>query len=161
LEVIRNFRALLAALVLAAGSAEASVVFNDTVLVSGAEYLEVIDLPFDSPGTYRVTATDLRWQGTPLQALSFGVFSSTQPIATRTGAGTLEFFKAGSGQVFLQVYARTVAPRYAGLVALTGETVAVVPLPASLVLLLSALGAAVLPRVRERFIARAARVSNV
>lgn len=131
--------------------ARAAEGYSNTVLVSGRESLEVFALPFDAPGSYRVTATDLRWLNTPLEALSFGVFSSTQAIETRSGAGTLEFFKAGPGKVFLQLYARTTGPRYSGLVSLRGEAVAVVPLPASLLLLASALAAAALPQLGRRF----------
>lgn len=129
----------------AAFEARADVVYTDTVLVTGAESLQVFALPFDAPGAYRITATDLRWPSVELSALSFGAFTSTESLATRSGAGTLEFFMAGPGQVFLQLYARTVTPYSAGLVAIRGEAVTVVPLPASLVLLLSALGAAGLP----------------
>jgi hypothetical protein len=132
------------------GAAQAATVYSDTVLVRGRESLKVFALPFDAAGNYRITATDLRWGNTPLEALSFGVFTSTQAIATHQGAGTLEFFKAGPGAIFLQIYARTTEPRFAGLVSLHGETVAVVPLPASLLLLVSALGAGALPRLRRR-----------
>ena len=132
------------------GSAEAAVVFNDAVLVRGPEALAVLDLPFDAPGTYRVTATDMNWLGTPLAALSFGAFTSTQALETRIGAGTIEFFHASSGRVFLQLYARTGAPRYAGLIVVRGEMVNVVPLPASLLLLASSLGVAGLARLCGR-----------
>jgi hypothetical protein len=133
------------------GAAGAATVYTDTVLTSGAEYLGVFELPLQLPGTYSVTATDLKWLNTPLQALSFGVFTSTQTLATRVGAGTLEFFNAGTSKVFLQLYARTAAPRYAGLVGLDATAVAVVPLPASLVLLVSALVATWLAGLRRRF----------
>jgi hypothetical protein len=147
---VRWFAVWLGLAALASGSAQAAVVYYNTVLVSGRESLEVFALPLDAPGSYRITATDLRWNNTPLEALSFGVFTSTQTLETRVGAGTLEFFKAGPGQVFLQLYARTTAPRFAGLVWFKGESVAVVPLPASLLLLLSALGAAALPQLGRR-----------
>lgn len=138
-----------AALAATSGRADAAQIYSDTVLVSGPEYLSVVELPVQLPGTYRVTATDLNWLNTPLQALSFGVFTSTQSLGTRSGAGTLEFFNAGQGKVFLQLYAKTSAPRFAGLVALTGDAVAVVPLPASLPLLLSGLGVAAWLRRRS------------
>ena len=134
-------------------TASAATVYTDTVLTSGSEYLGVFELPLELPGTYSVTATDLKWLNTPLQALSFGVFTSTQTLATRVGAGTLEFFNAGTSKVFLQLYARTAAPRYAGLVGLEANAVAVVPLPASLVLLASALAATWLAGLRRRFAA--------
>ncbi len=152
--MLRQLCAAAAAAVLLTGwtcTVNAATVYTDTVLVSGSEYLSVIELPIDLSGTYRVTATDLQWLSTPLQALSFGVFTSTGSLATHVGAGTLEFFNAGTGKVFLQLYARTAAPRYAGLVALEGTAVAVVPLPASLALLASALVASWLAGLRRRF----------
>jgi hypothetical protein len=142
--------ALLAALLVAAQAVEADVVYTDRVLITGSESLQVFEMPFDAPGSYRITATDLRWPTAELAALSFGAFTATESLATRSGAGTLEFFMAGPGRVFLQLYARTAGPEYAGLVAIQGESVAVVPLPASLVLLLSALGAAALPSLGRR-----------
>jgi hypothetical protein len=125
-----------------AGTAEAAIVYSDTVLVRAPEFASVIELPTPTTAsTYRVTATDLNWLGVPLQALSFGVFTATAPIKSQVGAGTLEFFYAGTDKLFLQLYAKTAPSKSAGLVGLQADCVAVVPLPASLWLLLSALGA--------------------
>jgi hypothetical protein len=132
-------------LALPAGRAHATAVFSDTVLVKGPEYLTVLQLPLDTAGSYKVTATDLKWPSTPLQALSFGVFTSTQSLGLMQGAGTLEFYKAGSDKIFLQIYAKTSAPKYAGLVGVVVES-NVVPLPSSLVLLVSGVAGAVLTR---------------
>jgi hypothetical protein len=119
---------------------QGAAVYSDTLLVRGPEYLTRIDLPLNSIGTYKITATDLEWFGAPLQALSFGVFTSTHQMKMMQGPGTLEFFKAGADKIFLQVYARTVGPKFGGLVSLRVEGQAPVPLPASVVLLASALG---------------------
>lgn len=129
---------------IAGGRANAAAVFADTVLVRGPEFLTKLELPpLDSPGTYKVTATDLKWLDTPLEALSFGIFTSTQAIKSMQGPGTFEFYRAGSDKLFLQVYAKTVGPRYAGLVSVYVENEqAPVPLPASIVLLASAIGGA-------------------
>jgi hypothetical protein len=148
-------RAVLCSLVMlwAAGCAApagAAMLFSDTVLVKGREYLTVVELPLDSIGTYKITATDLKWFGTPLEALSFGVFTATQPVSSLQGPGTLEFFKAGPGKVFLQLYARATGPRFAGLVTLQAEGQPPVPLPASVLLLASALGAGALARGAKR-----------
>jgi hypothetical protein len=124
--------------------AQAVAVFSDTVLVKGPQYLNSIELPLASTGTYTITATDLEWFGAPLEALSFGVFTATQSLKTMQGPGTLEFFKAGADKVFLQLYARTSGPKFAGLVSVQVDGQAPVPLPASLVLLVSALGGSVL-----------------
>jgi uncharacterized iron-regulated membrane protein len=131
------------ALLLAAqvDTADATVVYSDTVLARGPEYAATFELPTAPSGTYRVTATDLKWLNVPLQALTFGVFTATGPIKTLVGAGTFEFFNAGTSKLFLQLYARTGAAQSAGLIGVQVESVAVVALPASLWLLLSALGA--------------------
>jgi hypothetical protein len=122
------------------GAAEAAPVYSDTVLARGPEYGSSIELSLPGPGNYSVTAKDLKWLDVPLQALSFGVFTAKAPIETMVGAGTLEFFNAGEGKVFLQLYARPGVGKSAGLIGLHVDSFAVVPLPASLWLLLSALG---------------------
>jgi hypothetical protein len=133
---------------------KANVVYSDTVLVKAPEFAAVFELPTASaPSNYRVTATDLNWLGAPLQALSFGVFTATSQVKSRSGAGTLEFFYAGTDKLFLQLYARTAPLKSAGLVGLQADCVTVVPLPASFWLLLSALGAAGAWRWRWRGIA--------
>jgi hypothetical protein len=139
--------AMLALTLVPHDSAWGTTVYSDTVLVSGSETLSVFELRLDAPGDYRVTATDLGWLNTTLQALSFGVFTSTQSIATRAGPGTIEFFHAGTGPVYLQLYARTLASSPAGLIGVNAATV--VALPSSLLLLASALFAAALPRLRR------------
>ena len=136
-----------------AGTAHAAIVYSDTVLVKAPEFASVIELPASTTASnYRITATDLNWLGVPLQALSFGVFTATGQIKSKIGAGTLEFFYAGTDKLFLQLYAKTAPSKSAGLVGLQADVVAVVPLPASLWLLLSALGATGTWRsVRSRF----------
>jgi hypothetical protein len=138
------------------GKAEAAVVYSDTLLVRAPAFATAIELSLPTSGTYRVTATDLNWFNVPLQALSFGVYTSTTSLASRVGAGTLEFFNAGQGKVFLQIYAVTAPGKSAGLVSLQAESM-VVALPASLWLLLSALGATGFWRWWERRIAEFAR----
>ena len=132
------------------GTGEAAVVYTDTVLARGPEYAAAFELPTAPSGTYRVTATDLQWLNVPLQALTFGVFTATGPIKTLAGAGTFEFFNAGTSKVFLQLYARPGASKSAGLIGVQIDSVAVVALPGSLWLLLSALGATGLWRWWER-----------
>jgi hypothetical protein len=68
------------------------------------------------------------------------VFGATGPISTKIGAGTLEFFNAAPGKVFLQLYANTGQSVAGALVAWQMESIAAVALPASIWLLLSALG---------------------
>ena len=133
-------------LALPSGRAHAVAIFGDTVLVKGPEYLTVLELPLDAvAASYKVTATDLKWLDAPLQALSFGVFTSTGSLGTLQGPGTLEFYKASSDKVFLEIYAKTAAPKYAGLVSVIVEPkVAPVALPSSIVLLWSGLGGALL-----------------
>src|SRR5262249_49607886 len=89
--------------------------YNDTVLVTGPEYLAKFDLPVDGAGRYQVTATDLKYLNKALDTLWFGVFTATQPLATRQGAGTLEFFlSSASEKVSLQIYAKPAAGLSAG-----------------------------------------------
>lgn len=123
-----------------AGAAGAVQVYSDTLLATGPEYATSIGLSLPSPGNYSVTATDLRWLNASLEALSFGVYTATAPLSTAVGAGTLEFFNAGYDKLFLQVYVKPAAGKSAALVGLKVDA-AVVPLPASAWLLLSALGA--------------------
>lgn len=138
-------------LALSAARADAAAIFGDTVLVKGPEYLTVLELPLDTVGSYKVTATDLKWLNAPLQALSFGVFTSTQSLGSLQGPGTLEFYKASTDKVFLQIYARTAAPKYAGLVSVVVESkLAPVPLPSSFVLLVSGIGGVLLRRRAAR-----------
>lgn len=154
---------LLAVVLLAAAAApaRAALVFSDAVLVRGPENLTSLELPLDAIGTYRVTATDLRWFGAPLQALSFGVFTATQPLQIMSGAGTLEFFKASPGKIFLQIYTQTVGPQLASLIAVQVEDTAPVPLPASLLLLASALGGGALLRTGRRLRARTSELARL
>jgi hypothetical protein len=134
-------------LALPGGRAHAIAVFSETVLVTGPEHLTVLELPLDAIGNYKVTATDLKWLDAPLQALSFGVFTSTQSLGSLRGPGTVEFYKVSSDKVFLQIYAQTTAPKYAGLVSVVVEpNLAPVALPSSIVLLVSGIGGALLWR---------------
>jgi hypothetical protein len=139
--VLRSLAVLLA--LAAACSAHATTVpietvpYSDTVLVQGTQ-LDVVELFLDGPGTYTVTATDLHWFDEPLAALSFGVFRPDGPIVTMQGAGTLEFFNAAAGNVFLQLYARADGLHDVGLVSLVVAP-AVVPLPPPAALLGTAL----------------------
>jgi hypothetical protein len=138
---LRLMKVACAALVLAAGArgAGATVLYSDTVLVRGPEFLGTYELPLNALTTYKVTTKDLEWFGVPLQALKFGVFTATGPIKSMDGAGTLEFFKAAPGKVFLQIYARPAGPHLAGLVSVDCQTELVVPLPPSILLLASSL----------------------
>jgi len=139
-------------LLIPGGRAQATALFADTVLVKGPEYLTVLELPIDTIGSYKVTATDLRWLNVPLQGLSFGVFTSTQSLKSMQGPGSFEFYKAGSDKVFLQIYSKTMAPKFAGLVSIIIEHSApAVSLPSSALLLLSAIvGVVLLPRLSPR-----------
>jgi hypothetical protein len=141
---------IVAWLAIPGGRAHATAVFSDTVLARGPENLTVVELPIDAIGNYEVTATDLQWLGTSLQALSFGVFTSGQLLKSMQGPGTFEFYKASSDKVFLQIYSRTTAPKFAGLISVLVESAAPpVPLPSSLLLLVSGIGAALLSRRRS------------
>lgn len=121
--------------------------YSNTVLVSGQQSLRVLELPFESRGGYWVDTKDLEWFDTPLTDLSFGVFTATDMLASKQGAGTLEFYKAGSEKVFLQIFAKPAGPHFAGLVGVRAGSV--VPLPPSAGLLVSGF-AAVLVLLRRR-----------
>ena len=127
---------LAALLVAGAGTARAEMMtlpYSGSVTVTGTA-LEIVELQVASAGKYQVTATDLNWLGTPLQALSFGVFTSTTPLGTMQGAGSFAF-DAQPGKLFLQVYATAGGSRGVGLVGLDVVSIAPVPLPSSIVLL--------------------------
>ena len=132
---------LLAAwLALPTEAAQAAAVYTDTVLVQGPEFLTVLSLPLDNLGSYKITATDLKWFDTPLQGLSFSVSTSAKTLASLKGAGSFDFFKSTSENVYLKIYAHTLGPRFAGLLSITAEEeLAPVSLPGSLGLLVSAL----------------------
>jgi hypothetical protein len=149
-------------------AAQASMTsYSDTVTVLGQEYLGVLELPLDAPGRYQVTVTDLKWFNVPLDTLKFTLFTATAPIASSQTAGTIEFFHASEEKVFLQLYAKPAAPRYAGLIGV--QETAVVPLPASLWLLGSGLAALFVPgglralarSIAAFLVARAAQLQDV
>src|SRR5262249_29872894 len=142
----RTLKAASVALALiVAGRANATSVYSDTVLAHGSEFLTTIELPVTTGATYRVTLKDLNWFGAPMEALNFGIFTAPGRIMpmqsvppAHPGAGAFEFFTAAPGKVFLQIYARPIAPRFAGLIGVDCD-VAVVGLPSSILLLLSGL----------------------
>src|SRR5262245_20136313 len=152
-----SLRLLSAVLVLVgSSSAEAAVVYSDTVLARGPEYLSTTELALPSQGTYQITTTDLHWLDAPLSALSFGAFTATAPIKTKVGAGALEFYYAGTGKVFMQLYARTATGKSAGLIGMQVTSATVVALPASLWFLFSGLLAGgFLGRLQRRDVATA------
>jgi hypothetical protein len=153
--VVRGAWLALALVLTVAGAARADdPLYSSVIRASGTadapEFLTSIEMPITAAGRYQITTTDKKWLNVPLQGLSFGVFTSKGTIASKEGAGVLEFFNAGQGKVFLQIYALTGAPYYAGLIGVKAETMAVVALPSSLLLLASALGGAAFLRPRRR-----------
>jgi FkbM family methyltransferase len=141
---------VLAVLATWSSAVEATVVYSGTTLARGPEFASTTELPLGGAGMYQITTTDLRWLNAPFAALTFGAFTATAPIKTMTTAGTLEFFYGGQGKVFLQLYARPASGKSAGLIGVEVNQVAVVALPASLWLLLSALSVAGFWRWQER-----------
>ncbi len=134
-----------------AGSAEGAMLYSNTIMVKGSESVKTIELPIEAEGSYRVTMKDLKWFDKESPLLTLGIFTSTEKITTLQGAGTLDFFKAaGTGKVFLQIYARPPGPQFADLIGIQIESQAVVPLPSSILLLSSVLVACALARGRIR-----------
>src|SRR5262245_4946017 len=114
-----------------AGSAAAEqVLYSSTIRAAGSaaapEFLTSIEMPITAAGDYRSTTKDWRGFDVPLQALSFGVYTSKGKIAGREGAGILDFFNPGQGKIFLQIYALTSGSHYAGLIGVQCDPLQVV-----------------------------------
>jgi len=142
-------------LALPVGTAQASGVHSETVLVRGPEFLSVLLLPLDNLGSYKITTKDLtsEWLegATPLGGLQFSVGTSGKTLASVEGLGTFQFFKSTSENMYLNIYGHAFAPDFAGLVGVTfEEDVAPVGLPGSLGLLASSLVGVLLLRRTSR-----------
>jgi hypothetical protein len=118
----------------------AEVLYNQTGFVSGQESFAV-PLNISGPGTLTITLSNVAWPDS-LASLDMVVGTASGLMGTEMGAGT-ETFNVTGGQMFAQWFGKAQGPLNLGVYSLdvvfqpSGETV--VPLPASIVLLVSGL----------------------
>jgi hypothetical protein len=119
----------------------------DTVLYDGSGFMRGTQTFSDTfnltaPGTLTVTLSNMAWPQ-PLASLNFLLSSDNGMMGPEMGAGTYSFNIAAGGNVFAQWFGTAQGPLNAGVYGLKIEFQplggTVVPLPASVVLLLSAL----------------------
>jgi hypothetical protein len=127
------------------------VPYADLVLVRGRQ-TNVFTLNFRQPGNYEISVIDLKLGRQPLGFLSFDVFGKsvpdTEPVV---GSGTLALYISAAGKNFLRIRASAARSFGYGLYAfhvVRNQDAPVVPLPATLLLLLS--GLVLLVAVRRR-----------
>lgn len=118
---------------------------SKTVIGDG---LGIFAFTVEEGGWYELLLFDYEWPNQPLETLSALLTTSRGVIGSLDLAGSLLFF-AAPGQYFAQVYADTGDPLSAGLYGVNVQA-SVVPLPAGLLLFVSALcaGAVVARRFR-------------
>jgi hypothetical protein len=154
---VRQAAASLVLLAAVAGSyaARADQILSDSHMLTGTSVIsdERYIFTLSGPGTLNVSLKELSWPTSSLTDLSFSANSATGVLGNFDGAGMASYAIAGAGTFYAYVTGEATnpvgSPAYgAGVYTLKIDfTPSVVPLPASLGLLLAALlGFAVLQR---------------
>ena len=125
-----------AAMIDCSSSAQGDTVCNATKTVVGSD-VSVFKFTVDR-GAYSFSLLDYQWPSEPLAQVSAILTSATATIGSLTSDGSLAFFLA-PGTYFVQVFAQASESSMVGLYGLSIESVPVVPLPATFLLLMSAL----------------------
>ena len=143
---IAGFAALSGAPIRSASASE--VILDSSGFITGQQTL-TDTFSVSGPGTLTVTLTDMVWP-VALASLDMTVGTAQGLLGPEVGVGTNSFQVNGGGQVIAQWFGTAQGPLDAGVYGLKIEFTPV-PLPASIVLLLSALGL-LLWQKRERFV---------
>lgn len=128
---------------LAAGSAGASEVLYDSVGFIQGQQSGMESFNVSGPGTLTVELTNIAW---PVSLGSLNATISSPQfglLGPEMGAGTQTFQLTGGGEIFAQWFGNAQGPLDTGVYAMKIEftpSVAAVPLPTSLALLISGLG---------------------
>jgi hypothetical protein len=148
----------LAVTLMAASAAHAGLIVSSSTLLQGTSVISDVKYTFNvsGPGTLNVNLTDMVWPAS-LNDLSFTAATSSSVIGQINGPGQASFDITGGGTIYAFVTGEatnpTTGPAYGlGLFNLNIDfTPSVVPLPASLgLLLLSLMGLALFqPRLRR------------
>jgi hypothetical protein len=147
-EISMNIRSLLsiglcviAALAASGRAGAAQVLYNGSGFVTGQQSF-VQSFNITGPGTLTVSLTNVNWPE-QLASLNLLVSSSSGLMGPETGAGTDIFHLKGGGTVFAQWFGNAQGPLDTGVYSMniqfTPSYVNVVPLPASVALMISGL----------------------
>ena len=145
-----------AALVLCAGSMPLSAARADTVLYDSVGFVQGNQSFVDSfniavPGTLTISLSDVPWLDA-VSDLSFFLSSATGVLGSPANTGT-ESWKVGAGNFYAQWFGDAKGQYGIGVYALTisfRPDVSAVPLPSSLILLLSGAGVFIFGARRRR-----------
>ena len=123
-------------------AAHASTVLYDSATFVQGQQAGVQSFDITTPGTLTVTLTDIAWLDV-VSDLTASVTTASGVVGTSTGAGS-ESFSVGSGTVFAHWFGDASGASDLGVlgieVVFQAANATPVPLPASLLLLLSGLG---------------------
>jgi hypothetical protein len=122
-------------------AAQASTVLYDSATFVQGEQSGVQSFDITTPGTITVTLTDIAWLDV-VSDLTASITTASGVVGTSTGAGS-ESFSVGSGTIFAHWFGDASGATGLGVIGIEVVFQAAntpVPLPASLLLLLSGLG---------------------
>jgi hypothetical protein len=147
LMAILGFAALSGVPVSTAGASE--VILDSSGFITGQQTL-TDTFSVSGPGTLTVTLTDMSWPA-PLASLDMIIGTTQGLLGPEMGVGT-DTYQISGGEVFAQWFGTAQGPLDAGVYGLKIEFTPVpVPLPTSILLLLSAMGLLIWQR-RDRSI---------
>lgn len=119
------------------GQELSAVVCSSQRTVVGSDF-SIFSFEIQTAGEYEISLSDLMWPSGTLASLSLLLTTSTETVLELTTAGSMMFF-ASAGTYFAQISAATSMSDPIGLYGLRVENVAPIPLPSTVLLLLSGL----------------------